>query len=97
MPDSSTRLTVEVCYARPALQFFRALSVPAGTTLQQAIGLSGVLETAPEIDMAACRAGIHGKHRPLDTVLREGDRIEIYRALIIDPKDARRRRASGKT
>jgi putative ubiquitin-RnfH superfamily antitoxin RatB of RatAB toxin-antitoxin module len=97
MPEPTPGLTVELCYAKPGLQFLRTLSVPPGTTLQQAIRLSGVLDAAPEIDLTTCQAGIHGKHRPLATEVREGDRIEIYRPLIIDPKDARRRRAAGKT
>src|SRR3954468_9300245 len=86
-------LAVQVCYASPQLQFLRELMVPAGTTLHQAIKLSGVIEAAPEIDLSVWRAGIYGKLKPLDTVLREHDRVEIYRPLVADPKEARRRRA----
>jgi putative ubiquitin-RnfH superfamily antitoxin RatB of RatAB toxin-antitoxin module len=83
---------IEVCYASDAVQFLRALRVPAGTTIEQAIALSGVLQEAPEIDPAALQVGIYAKKKTLDTVLREHDRVEIYRPLIADPKNARRRR-----
>jgi putative ubiquitin-RnfH superfamily antitoxin RatB of RatAB toxin-antitoxin module len=90
-------LTVQVCYARPDRQYLRELEVPAGTTLHQAIDSSGVVAEAPEIDLSVWRVGIHGKLKPLDTVLREGDRVEIYRPLTADPKEARRRRAVKRT
>jgi putative ubiquitin-RnfH superfamily antitoxin RatB of RatAB toxin-antitoxin module len=83
---------IEVCYASDAAQFLRALRVPAGTTIEQAIALSGVLREVPGIDLAAMAVGIYAKKKTLDTVLREHDRIEIYRPLIADPKNARRRR-----
>jgi uncharacterized protein len=89
-------LHVQVCYARPDVQVVRDLDVPAGTTLRQAIERSGVLRDLPDIDLAACRVGIFGKLKDLDAVLREQDRIEIYRPLIADPKEARRRRAGKK-
>ncbi len=85
---------IEVCYASDALQFLRALRVPAGATIEQAIALSGVLQAAPEIDLATMQVGIYAKKKTLDTVLREHDRVEIYRPLIADPKNARRRRKS---
>ncbi|MYM81156.1 RnfH family protein [Duganella sp. FT50W] len=84
--------TIQVCYASDALQFLRALQVPAGTTLEQAIGLSGVLDEVPGLDLNQLQTGIYAKKRPLDTVLRARDRIELYRPLIADPKHARRRR-----
>jgi uncharacterized protein len=89
-------LHVQVCYARPDVQVVRDLDVPAGTTLRQAIERSGILRDWPEIDLAACRVGIFGKLKDLDAVLREQGRIEIYRPLIADPKEARRRRAGKK-
>jgi putative ubiquitin-RnfH superfamily antitoxin RatB of RatAB toxin-antitoxin module len=85
-------LTIQVCYASPALQFLRALAVAPGTTIEQAIVQSGVLQAAPEIDLATMPVGIYAKKKPLDTVLREHDRVEIYRPLVADPKNARRRR-----
>ena len=85
-------INVQVCYASDAVQFLRALRVPAGTTLEQAIAASGVLAEVPGIDPATMQVGIYAKKKPLDTVLREHDRVEIYRPLIADPKNARRRR-----
>lgn len=89
-------LHVQVCYAKPEAQFLRDLEVPAGTTLRQAIEQSGVLQSQPEIDLSVCRVGISGKVRELDVALREHDRVEIYRSLIADPKEARRKRAEKK-
>lgn len=83
---------VQVCYASPTLQFLRDLTVDAGCTIEQAIGLSGLAQAAPEIDLATMPVGIYGKKKTLDTVLREHDRVEVYRPLIADPKHARRRR-----
>ena len=85
-------INVQVCYASDAVQFLRALKVPAGATLEQAIAASGVLDEVPVIDLATMPVGIYGKKNTLDTVLREHDRVEIYRPLIADPKNARRRR-----
>lgn len=84
--------TVEVCYASDAVQFLRALQVPAGTTIEQALALSGVAQEVAEVDLATMPVGVYGKKKPLDTPLRAHDRVEIYRPLIADPKKARRRR-----
>lgn len=89
-------IRVQVCYARQDVQFLRELTVPDGFTLQAAIERSGVLRDAPEIDLATCRVGVYGKLKTLDAALREHDRVEIYRPLIADPKEARRRRAVEK-
>lgn len=89
-------IRVEVCYALPDRQFLKALRVQEGITLQQAVEQSGLLREAPEVDLESARVGIYGKLKTLDTVLRDRDRVEIYRPLIADPKEARRRRA-GKT
>lgn len=89
-------IRVQVCYARPDRQFLLELNVPDGTTLQAAIEQSGLLAQAPEIDLQRCKVGLHGKTKPFDTVLREHDRVEIYRPLIADPKESRRRRAVAK-
>ncbi|MES2160106.1 MAG: RnfH family protein [Pseudomonadota bacterium] len=88
-------LNIEVCYASDAVQFLRALTVPVGATIEQAIALSGVLQQAPEVDLATMQVGIYAKKKTLDTVLREHDRVEIYRPLIADPKHARRRRKAA--
>jgi putative ubiquitin-RnfH superfamily antitoxin RatB of RatAB toxin-antitoxin module len=87
-------IVVEVCYAKPDSVFRKSLRVPAGTEVRAAIEQSGVLQVAPEIDLPTWRVGVYGKLKTLDAVLREHDRIEIYRPLIADPKEARRRRAA---
>lgn len=89
-------ILVQVVYARPDMQFLRDLVLQEGSTLQSAIEYSGVLLAAPEVDLSACRVGIYGKLKTLDTVLREHDRVEIYRSLIADPKESRRKRADKK-
>ncbi|SDA85900.1 MULTISPECIES: RnfH family protein [unclassified Janthinobacterium] len=90
-------IEVQVCHALPDSSFLRSLTVPAGTTLGQALEQSGVLREFPGIDLAVNMVGIYGKKKSLDTVLREHDRIEVYRPLQADPKEARRRRASNKS
>lgn len=89
-------LHVHVCYATPERVFLRALDVAPGTTIEQAIVQSGLLAEVPGIDLAIQPVGLYGKKRPLDTVLRARDRIEIYRPLVADPKDSRRKRAEKK-
>lgn len=84
---------VEVSYALPRAQMLVPLSVPEGTTLEEAVRLSGLLEEFPEIDLANARVGIWNKLAELTSVLREKDRVEIYRPLIADPKEVRRKRA----
>ncbi len=85
---------VEVCYALPQKQELVALNLPAGTTLQQAVEASGLLEKHPEIDLAKNKFGIFAKLSKLDTLLRDRDRVEIYRPLIADPKEVRKQRAA---
>lgn len=87
---------VQVCYARLDRQWLREITVGSGTTLQTAIMCSGIMQEEPEIDLSVCRVGIYGKSKTLDTVLREHDRIEIYRPLTADPKESRRKRAVKK-
>ena len=89
-------MKVEVAYARPEEQVIIPLQVDEGTTVEQAIQLSGIQERFPEIDMSVNKAGVFGKICKLDTALREQDRVEIYRKLIADPKDSRRKRAEKK-
>jgi putative ubiquitin-RnfH superfamily antitoxin RatB of RatAB toxin-antitoxin module len=69
--------------------------VKSGTTVGEAIKRSGMLEQFPEIDLGLNKVGIFGKLARTDTMLRDRDRVEIYRALIADPKEARRRRAQA--
>ena len=91
---SAELLKVEVAYALPDEQFIFALEVPPGTTAEQAIQRSGVLERFPEINLASQKLGVFGKLNKPDYVLRAGDRVEIYRPLIADPKAVRKQRAA---
>ena len=92
----SDTLQVYVSYATAQREFLRPLRVPPGTTIGQAVETSGVLAEFPEINLVTQPVGIYAKKKTLDTVLRERDRIEIYRPLIADPKDSRRKRAAKK-
>ncbi|MDH5692578.1 MAG: RnfH family protein [Gammaproteobacteria bacterium] len=88
-------ITVEVAYARPDSQLIIPLKVAADCTVNTAIELSEILERFPEIElMQSNKVGIFGKLTKLDATLRDGDRVEIYRPLIADPKEVRRRRAA---
>lgn len=89
---------IELAYALPTQQVLLKLEVPGGATVEDAIRNSGVLVQFPEIDLVSKnKVGIFSKLVPLDTVLRDKDRVEIYRPLIADPKEIRRQRAkSGK-
>jgi len=90
-------LEVEVVYATPERQACYALRLNSGATLADAIRACGVLEDFPEIaDLARNRVGIHGVLVKGAQVLRDGDRVEIYRPLSADPKDARRARVKRK-
>ena len=89
-------LQVVVSYATPSREFLHPMTVAPGTTIGAAIEQSGVLAEFPEINLELQPVGIYAKKRPLDTVLRERDRVEIYRPLVADPKDSRRRRAAKK-
>lgn len=86
-------IRVQVCYATADSQALLDLEVAAGTTLLNAVMQSGIIAMHPEIDVSVCKVGIHGKIKQLDAELRDGDRVEIYRPLIADPMEARRRRA----
>ena len=86
-------LQIQVCYARPDKQELVDLKLPEGATLQQALDQSGLLQKHPEIDLKKNKFGIFAKLSKLDAVLRDKDRVEIYRPLIADPKEVRRKRA----
>jgi putative ubiquitin-RnfH superfamily antitoxin RatB of RatAB toxin-antitoxin module len=87
-------MLVEVTYALEKKQTLLELKVSEGTTLKQAVELSGIIDTYPQIDLTKDKTGIFGKIAKLDTVLREKDRVEIYRPLIADPKQVRKERAA---
>ncbi|UJP03698.1 MAG: RnfH family protein [Nitrosomonas sp.] len=86
-------MQIEIAYALPQVQFLKKLDVSPGCTVEHAIQCSGVLDEFPEIDLTKNKLGIFGKLTQLQAVLEPHDRIEIYRPLIIDPKEARRLRA----
>lgn len=90
---SDKKIEIEVVYALPHEQTLLKLDVPQASTITDAIKLSGLLEKYPEIDLEKSKFGLYGKLSKPDTVLREKDRIEIYRPLIADPKEVRRKRA----
>ena len=87
-------MIVEVAYALPDKQSLVSLEVEKGTTLKEAIEASGILDSFEQIDLTKDRVGIFSKFATLDTVLREKDRVEIYRPLIADPKKVRKERAA---
>jgi putative ubiquitin-RnfH superfamily antitoxin RatB of RatAB toxin-antitoxin module len=86
-------VNVEVAYAKPEEQVIVALAMEEGATVEAAIKASGLLERFPEIALSELNAGIFGVACKLDQPVSEGDRIEIYRPLVHDPKEARRQRA----
>lgn len=89
----SDKIKIEVVYALPHEQTLLTLEVSQGTSLGDAIKISGILEKHTDIDLATNKVGIFGKLSKLDVQLRDKDRIEIYRPLIADPKEVRRKRA----
>jgi uncharacterized protein len=84
----------EVAYGRMDEQALLTVEADSPLTVQQAIERSGIQQRFPEIDLAAYKVGVFGKATKLDTLLAEGDRVEIYRPLIADPKEARKKRAA---
>lgn len=87
-------IVVEVAYALPDRQALLPLQVARGTSAREAVELSGILELFPEIDLDQHRVGVFGRLCMLDRVLEPGDRVEIYRPLLADPKEVRRRLAA---
>ena len=87
------QIAIEVAFALPKRQTLLSLQVPVGSSIRQAIERSGILASFPEIDLAVNKVGIWSRTAKLDEQVNEGDRIEIYRPLVADPKDMRRRRA----
>lgn len=88
------QIQIEVAYAKAEKQEIVELKLPAGSTIQQAVEASGLLQRYPEIELAKAKVGVYGKLARLDTALRERDRVEIYRPLIADPKEVRKQRAA---
>ncbi|RDS86289.1 RnfH family protein [Dyella psychrodurans] len=87
------RITVEVVCATPERQLLRQVTLPVGSRVSEAVEQSGILKEMPELAYDPSRLGIFSRRVAPDDLLHDGDRVEIYRPLILDPKDARRRRA----
>lgn len=85
-------ITVEVACALPTQQVVLKLDIPTGISLKEAVLMSGILERFPQIDARRMQLGIFGRTASPDTLVQYGDRIEIYRNLIADPKVMRRQR-----
>ena len=88
-------MKISVSYAHPEKPAWMRLDVDEGCTLRAAIERSGILARYEDIDLERNKVGIFGKIKALDTVLAEGDRVEIYQPIVIDPKTAPRRKRTG--
>lgn len=88
--------TIEIAYASADKQFLLSITLPKSCSVQQAIESSGILEQCPEIDFSYNKIGIFGKTVALKTLVKDNDRIEIYRPLLLNPMQARRLRAEKK-
>ncbi|SQH12691.1 Uncharacterised protein family (UPF0125) [Providencia heimbachae] len=86
-------LNVEVTYALPEKQFLLPVKVAEGATIEDAIIASGILSLRADIDLKKNKVGIYSRPAKLTDALQDGDRVEIYRPLIADPKELRRKRA----
>ena len=93
MPEE---IMVEVAYAMPEEQIIISIKVPIKYNVKQAIEKSDIQKKFPSIDLSKNKVGIFGKKTTLDHLLKDKDRIEIYRPLILDPKEMRRKRAAKK-
>ena len=87
-------INIEVAYAEPEQQLILPVNVDVGTTVGGAIVQSGIMIKFPNLDIENSKVGIFGKATVMTTVLQDGDRVEIYRPLIADPKEVRRKRAA---
>ena len=86
-------MNVGVCYAQADRQIWLRLDVPEGSTIAEAIELSGLLTQYPEVNLENQKVGIFGKIAKLDAIVKDGDRVEIYRKITADPQQVQRRRA----
>ncbi|HDG1709450.1 TPA: RnfH family protein [Kluyvera ascorbata] len=93
----SGKIAVEVAYALPQKQYLQRVTLDEGATVEQAIQASGLLTLRDDIDLAKNKVGIYSRPAKLDDVVHDGDRVEIYRPLIADPKELRRQRAQQKS
>ncbi|HGH3374931.1 TPA: RnfH family protein [Kluyvera cryocrescens] len=87
------KIAVEVAYALPQKQYLQRVTLDEGATVEQAIQASGLLTLRDDIDLSKNKVGIYSRPAKLQDVVNDGDRVEIYRPLIADPKELRRQRA----
>ncbi|WP_387690267.1 RnfH family protein [Photorhabdus sp. RM71S] len=86
-------INIEVVYALPDRQYLRTVKLTQGSTVEQAIVASGLLTLRNDIDLQKNKVGVYSRPVKLTDILEEGDRVEIYRPLLADPKEMRRKRA----
>lgn len=91
------KISVEVAFATPTKQLIIPVGLPAGASVHEAITDSDILESDFDIDLKNTSVGIYGRVCKLDQILKDGDRVEIYRPLMLSPMDARRNRAIRST
>ena len=96
MNESHQAMLVEVVYARPECQIVIRLEVDPGVSVLEAVHLSGLVEWVPTLNLATCELGVFGERVDARRGTECGDRIEVYRPLLVDPKTARKRRAANK-
>jgi len=90
--ENVSEIEISVAYATPSRQREAHVRLPAGSTIEEAIRRSGLLAEFPDIDLTRCKVGVYGEVLEPGTILQGGERVEIYRSLVADPKEARRRR-----
>lgn len=98
MPDMTSKaplIKIEVACATAVKQKVISLQVPEGTELAEAVALSGIADEFPDLNVGSSKMGIYGQVEPPDRVLADGDRVEIYRPLLISPRQARLNRAAA--
>ena len=91
--SASAKIVVEVAYALPEKQYLQRVTLQQGATVEEAIRASGLPELRNDIDLSKNKVGIYSRPVKLADVLHDGERVEIYRPLIADPKELRRQRA----
>ena len=94
-PEREEKISVEVAYAKPFEQKIIPVKVAVGTTVYEAAKQSGIVASFPEIELDSVKLGVFGKAvpKPQEQLVKEGDRVEVYRPLIADPREVRKRRA----
>jgi putative ubiquitin-RnfH superfamily antitoxin RatB of RatAB toxin-antitoxin module len=91
--EATKQCSIEVVYGTPERQEIIALEIPENTTIEQAVLLSGIIEEFPEIDLSINNVGVWNRAAKLQSIVNDLDRIEVYRPLLADPKEVRKRRA----